>query len=33
MLLMIGLGTLIGCSYWLVEGGRGWTERGNLAPE
>jgi hypothetical protein len=26
-LLMIGPGTLIGRSYWLVEGDRGWTER------
>jgi hypothetical protein len=24
---MIGPGTLIGRSYWLVEGDRGWTER------
>jgi hypothetical protein len=26
-LLMIGPGILIGRSYWLVEGDRGWTER------
>jgi hypothetical protein len=32
-LLMIGSGTLIIRPYWLVEGDRGWTERGNLAPE